>query len=325
MILRVSIPSRVHLTLIDLGLAGYRRNGGVGFSIAAPRSTLAFAPHPTIDLRALTSCGYLPAETASLTKRLEQLMEQWRLVQGLRLADVQLPERHTGFGTGTAVALASLESLFLLNDRRVSPDFLRAHCGRGGASGIGLSSYFTGGFIFDAGRQFNPAPLVGSDATDEVDEPPLEMARIDLADWPMGVLAPPGVSAISPEQERAFFSRRLPLPAEDVFETTYHALFGSLAAVKSCNYDAFCASINALQRCAWKRSEIDLYGESVRACAVHLASIGCDAVAMSSIGPALIFWARDFDTAFAAAARQYGSSAVFRTRPDNTGRILSYD
>ncbi|WP_419204690.1 beta-ribofuranosylaminobenzene 5'-phosphate synthase family protein [Bordetella trematum] len=325
LIVRVSIPSRVHLTLIDLGLTGYRRNGGVGFGIAEPRSTLAFAAHPTIDLRVLTSCGYLPAEMTSLTKRLEHFMEQRQFAQGLCLAEVQLPERHAGFGTGTAVALASLESLFLLNELSVSPEFLRAHCGRGGASGIGLSTYFAGGFIFDAGRRFNPAPIVGSDASDEVDEPPLEMARVDMADWPMGVLIPPGVSAISLEQERAFFSQRLPLPAVDVFEITYHALFGVLTAVKSGNYDAFCEAINALQRCAWKSAEIGLYGETVRACAGHLASFGCDAVAMSSIGPALIFWARDFDAAFAAAVRQYGPSAVFRTRPDNTGRILSYD
>ena len=322
---RVSIPSRVHLTLIDLGRTGYRRNGGVGFGITAPRSTLAFACHPAVDLRALASCGYLPTEIATLTERLERLMSQQQLTHGLRLAEAQLPARHTGFGSGTAVALASLESLFLLNDLSVSPEFLRAHCGRGGASGIGLSSYFKGGFIFDAGRRFNPAPIVGSDSTDEVDERPLEIARIDMADWPMGVLVPPGVSAISLEQEQVFFSRRLPLPAADVFEITYHALFGTLTAVQSCDYDAFCVSINALQSCAWKRAEIDLYGEAVRTCAAYLASIGCDAVAMSSIGPALIFWARDFDAAFAAAARQYGSSAVFRTCPDNTGRILSYD
>lgn len=325
MIVRVSVPSRVHLTLIDLGLEGYRRNGGVGFGLAAPRSTFAFAPHPGVDLRALTSCGYLPAEIASLTNRLERLIGDRQLAQGLRLADAQLPERHVGFGTGTAVALASLESLFLLNDLSVSPEFLRAHCGRGGASGIGLSSYFTGGFIFDAGRRFNPAPIVGSDATAEVGESPLEMARLDMVDWPMGVLVPPGVSAVSLEQEQAFFSRRLPLPAADVFEITYHALFGALVAVQSYDYDAFCASINALQRCAWKRAEIDLYGQTVHSCAAHLASIGCDAVAMSSFGPALIFWARDFDVAFAAAARHYGPSAVFRTRPDNMGRILSHD
>lgn len=325
MIVRVSVPSRVHLTLIDLGRAGYRRNGGVGFGITAPRSTLAFAPHPIVDLSTLASCGYLPAEIASLTKRLERVMGQRQLARGLRLADAQLPERHAGFGTGTAVALASLESLFLLNDLRVSPEFLRAHCGRGGASGIGLSSYFSGGFIFDAGRRFNPAPIVGSDATDEVGELPLEMACLDMADWPMGVLVPSGASAISLEQEQAFFFRQLPLPAADVFEITYHALFGALVAVQSCDYDAFCTSINALQRCAWKRAEIDLYGETVRACTAHLASIGCDAVAMSSIGPALIFWARDFDAVFAAAAHHYGPSAVFRTRPDNMGRILSHD
>lgn len=325
MIVRVSVPSRVHLTLIDLGCTGYRRNGGVGFGITAPRSTLVFAPHTAVDLRALASCGYLPAEIASLTERLERLMNQQQLTQGLHLAEVQLPARHGGFGTGTAVALASLESLFLLNDLNVDPKFLRDHCGRGGASGIGLSSYFSGGFIFDVGRRFNSAPIVGSDATDEVDEPPLEMARLDMADWPMGVLVPPGVSAISPEQERAFFSQRLPLPVADVFEVTYHALFGTLAAVQSCDYDAFCASINALQCCAWKRAEIDLYGQTVRAYAEHLTSIGCDAVAMSSIGPALIFWARDFDAVFAAAVCQYGASAVFRTHPDNTGRILSYD
>jgi beta-ribofuranosylaminobenzene 5'-phosphate synthase len=324
-IVRVSVPSRVHLTLIDLGRAGYRRNGGVGFGIAAPRSTLAFAPHPGVDLRALASCSYLPAEIASLTERLEHLMGQRQLTQGLRLVEVQLPARHAGFGTGTAVALASLESLFLLNDVSVSPAYLRAHCGRGGASGIGLSSYFQGGFIFDAGRRFNPAPIVGSDATDEVREPPLEMARLAMPDWPMGVLVPPGASAISLAQEQAFFAQRLPLPDADVFEITYHALFGTLAAIHACDYAAFCASINALQRCAWKRAEIDLHGPTVRACAAHLASIGCDAVAMSSIGPALIFWARDFDAAFAAATRQYGPSAVFRTRPDNTGRILSHD
>jgi beta-ribofuranosylaminobenzene 5'-phosphate synthase len=311
--------------LIDLGREGYRRNGGVGFSITAPRSTLAFAPHPDVDLRALASCGYLPAEIASLTKRLERLVGQRQLAWALRLEDAQLPERHAGFGTGTAVALACLESLFLLNDLSVSPEFLRAHCGRGGASGIGLSSYFTGGFIFDAGRRFNPAPIVGSDATDEVDEPPLEMARFDMADWPMGVLVPPAASTISVEQEEEFFSRLLPLPAADVFEITYHALFGAMVAVQSCDYDAFCTSINALQRCAWKRAEIDLHGGTVRPCASHLASIGCDAVAMSSIGPALIFWARDFDAVFAAAARHYGPSAVFRTHPDNMGRILSHD
>lgn len=324
MIVRVSVPSRVHLTLIDLGRAGYRRNGGVGFGITAPRSTLAFAPHASVDLHALASCGYLPAEIATLTKRLENLMSQRHLTQGLRLAEVQLSARHVGFGTGTAVALASLESLFLLNDLSVSPEFLRARCGRGGASGIGLSTYFTGGFIFDAGRRFDPAPIVGSDATDEVGEPPLEMARLDMVDWPMGVLIPPGASGISLEQEQAFFSRRLPLPTADVFEIAYHALFGALVAVQSRDYDAFCASINALQRCAWKRDEIDLHGQNVSRCAAHLASIGCDAVAMSSIGPALIFWARDFDAAFAAAARHYGPSAVFRTRPDNVGRILSH-
>lgn len=325
MIVSVSVPSRVHLTLIDLGRVGYRRNGGVGFGITAPRSTFAFAPHPAIDLRALASCGYLRAEIAMLTQRLERLMSQRQLTHGLRLVEVHLPARHAGFGTGTAVALASLESLFLLNGLSVSPEFLRAHCGRGGASGIGLSSYFKGGFIFDAGRRFNPAPILGSDATDDVGELPLELARIDMVDWPMGILIPPGAPAISLEQEQAFFSQQLPLPAADVFETTYHALFGTLAAVQSCDYDAFCASINALQRCAWKRDEIDLYGQTVRACAANLASIGCDAVAMSSIGPALVFWARDFDAAFAAAARHYGPSAIFRTRPDNTGRILSHD
>lgn len=322
---RVSVPSRVHLTLIDLGLTGYRRNGGIGFGITAPRSTLSFAPHNAVDLSALTSCGYLPAEIKSLTKRLERLMSQRQLTHGLHLKEVQLPARHGGFGTGTAVALASLESLFFLNNVEVTPEFLRANCGRGGSSGIGLSSYFAGGFIADVGRSFNHKPIVGSEATVEVNEPPLEMARLDMVDWPMGVLIPPGIAAISLEQEREFFSQQLPLSAEDVFEITYHAMFGTLTAVKSRDYDAFCTSINALQRCAWKRAEINLYGEKVRACAAHLALLGCDAVAMSSIGPALIFWARDFDAAFAAAARQYGPSAVFRTRPDNTGRILFHD
>lgn len=324
-IVRMSVPSRVHLTLIDLGRTGYRRNGGVGFGITAPRSNLTFAPHTTVDLSDLASCGWRAAEIESLNKRLNGVMRQRQLEQGARLIDVQLPERHSGFGTGTAVALASLESLFLLNDLRVTPEFLRAHCGRGGASGIGLSSYFTGGFILDAGRRFSPAPIVGSDATDKVNETPLEIVRLDMAEWPIGVLIPPRVRKVSLEQEHAFFSQRLPLPDIDVFETTYHALFGALVAVSCGDYGAFCTSINALQCCAWKRSEIDLYGTVVRECAMHLASIGCDAVAMSSIGPALIFWARDFDAVFAAAEREYGASALLKAFPDNRGRVVFND
>ncbi|AVT12343.1 beta-ribofuranosylaminobenzene 5'-phosphate synthase family protein [Paracidovorax avenae] len=324
MIIRVSVPSRVHLTLIDLGKAGYRRNGGVGFSLATPRSKLTFAPHSSVDLHALKSMGYMPIEIESLTKRLEHLMVQQQLTQGLRLMEMQIPDRHVGFGTGTAVALASVESLFLINGLSMSPNFLRTHCGRGGASGIGLSSYFTGGFIFDAGRRFNSTPIVSSDAIEEVNELPLEIMRLGMADWPIGILFPPDATAVSIEQENIFFAKKLPLLDTDVFEITYHALFGALVAVQSQDYDAFCASINALQRCAWKRAEIGLYGQTVSKCIKYLVSIGCDAVAMSSIGPALIFWARDFDKVFAEAAYKYGVSAVLRTSPDNKGRIISH-
>jgi len=325
MIIRVSVPSRVHLTLIDLGATGYRRNGGVGFSIAAPRSSFSFAPDKNINLRALESGNFLSSEIKSLTDRLEEIRRRHQLPQGLRVIDIKLPTRHGGFGTGTAAALASLESLFVINDRSASPEFLRANCGRGGASGIGLSSYFTGGFIFDAGRPFSATPILSSDAIVEVTEPPLEMLRLEMVDWPIGILLPPGASTISQQQEIAFFSRHLPLPITEVFKVTYHAIFGALAAVQSRDYDAFCASINAIQRCAWKSAEIDLYGDTVRTCAANLIEMGSDAVAMSSIGPALIFWARDFDAVFAAAAHKYGQSALYRTNPDNMGRILTHD
>src|SRR5471032_386242 len=117
----VTVPSRVHMTLVDLGLHGYRRNGGIGFAIEAPARHLEFARASTFDLSGLARLGFAHAEIRQLCAILTEEKSRHRLTDAATLTSTTGPGRHVGMGSGTAVTLACLEALFSLNHVTVEP------------------------------------------------------------------------------------------------------------------------------------------------------------------------------------------------------------
>ncbi|NKI69007.1 hypothetical protein GN109_06205 [Collimonas pratensis] len=322
--LKVTVPSRIHFTLLDLGLTGYRRNGGVGFSITAPAAQFEFEKHPTIDLSELKATGFSASEIKSLTNRVLAAKDSFGGTNGILLKRRTISERHIGLGVGTSTALACVEALCLLNEKKIEPEEIVRFSGRGGTSGIGVHGYFSGGFIFDVGRRFDSKPLLSSDDIMTPPTIPLAITQMDMPDWPVGLFHPPGAKAVSLEDERNLFSSTLPLTPEEVYKVTYHAVFGIVAAVADQDFDGFCSAINAIQECSWKQHEIKLHGPSVQLYLEPLRDLGCSAVGMSSVGPTLYFFSRNFESTVERIKQRYPNASVLTAFPSNTGRLVNH-
>lgn len=322
--IKISVPARLHLTLIDLGAKGYRRNGGIGFSIDEPRLVLKFVKSSGIDLKLLRAVGFLDSDLSGLQEAVEAVREK-HSAGGLTLIDVMAPPRHSGFGTGTATALACIEAYSLLYGCCLTEQEITFHSKRGGTSGIGVNSYFEGGFIFDVGRRYDSSRLISSDRIDQPKYLPHKLIRLPMPDWPVGVLIPSGVPSPTLEQEDDLFKRALPVAEEEVHRVTYHAVFGACAAIAEADFNSFCVSINEIQGCAWKKAEISEYGEHIHSLMTTLKILGADAVGMSSVGPSVFFLASSFDSVFKRVRKHFEFCQVTAIQPNNYGRIVEYD
>jgi beta-ribofuranosylaminobenzene 5'-phosphate synthase len=319
----VNVPSRIHITLIDLGDRGYRRNGGVGFSIDGYDHCFEYVPHSAVDLSSLGDLDFSQSEIDRATNRCNFAINQYSLPRAVRLTASSGPSTHIGLGTGTAATLASLEALFAINERSVSPIELITLSGRGGTSGVGVNTYFDGGFVFDIGRTYDRAPFASSDDIKTVSETPLCLISLAMPTWSIGLIWPTGALKVAPKTERALFAS-LPLSEHEVFEACYHSVFGSTAAVASANYQAFCRSVNAIQTCTWKRREIDAHGGVVASTIDELMRLGCDAVGMSSVGPLVYFFFHDMSRIQESVLKRFPDSQLAFLSTGSQGRRLHF-
>lgn len=319
----ISTPARLHITLIDLSKTGYRKNGGIGFSINEFGHKFCFEKSEDICLRKLVDAGF----SAEYINRLEHNL---RIIKcshgkgGLYLASADKVLRNTGFGSGTGAALALIEGLGLINGIQLSREDMVKFSGRGGTSGIGINSYFDGGFILDAGRKIDSERFASSDLINNPKHLPLVLGRCEMPNWPIGIVVLPSVKPVTLQQEQNLFDEVLPISIEDVAKTSYLSIFGTYASVKENDFDSFSRSINMIQECLWKKSEIGLYNDRVLKAMLSLKDAGADCVGMSSIGPAIYFFARDFESVFAAAGNIFPPQALARATVNNAGRTISY-
>jgi len=315
--------SRLHLTLLAMHQGKYRINGGIGFAIVDPRCDLTFSNAADFTINDQRANPLTDQE-------LERLIDLLRSEKKRRGFSVSVEvvingniRPHSGFGSGTTISLACLEALHRLNGSMPSSVELVAASGRGGTSGVGIHSYFSGGCVFDLGRSAgNDAHAPSHQATASR---PLLLDQLPMPDWEIGICIPLSIPHKSQAEERDFFERTCPLPAESVYETLYHALFGLYAAIREANRTTFCHALRAVQTCAWKKAERLEYGAALIEIEQVLYANGAEAVGMSSLGPSLFFLADNTADIISQMRLTHPNCEWLLTRPANYGRELAND
>jgi beta-ribofuranosylaminobenzene 5'-phosphate synthase len=137
---RVAAGARLHVGFLNLSLARERLYGSLGVALDEPRVEVSAAPADAVDcdhgrarLHAERACDLLDVPGASVSVASE------------------LPP-HVGLGSGTQLALAVFAAVARAHDLEPQVRQHAPELGRGGRSGVGVATFESGGFVFDAGH-----------------------------------------------------------------------------------------------------------------------------------------------------------------------------
>ncbi|MFC6798937.1 MULTISPECIES: beta-ribofuranosylaminobenzene 5'-phosphate synthase family protein [unclassified Haladaptatus] len=174
---RVTTGGRLHFGFQNLSLAHARLYGGVGVTLSEPR--VVVEAHAADDV----VCDH-PVATRYAREAAAVLG-----VLGARVIVHEELPRHVGLGSGTQLALATLQAVAAANGQAVSVRDVAPRLGRGGRSGIGVAGFESGGFVLDAGH---PTERFTTDrpADGEWDVPAVAAHHEIPADWRFVVVIP---------------------------------------------------------------------------------------------------------------------------------------
>lgn len=162
--IHVRAPARLHLGFLDLNGGLGRHFGSIGLAVDSHHTHLSLTgkeepQHPVVSVSVATH------------NRITKLINQFYLTLAphiptdLRLASVNvhslIPE-HAGLGSGTQLALAVGRLLATHHQIDIPTAKIAQALDRGKRSGIGISTFDTGGFVVDAGlgpNSLTPARL----------------------------------------------------------------------------------------------------------------------------------------------------------------------
>jgi beta-ribofuranosylaminobenzene 5'-phosphate synthase len=233
---------------------------------------------------------------------------------------------HFGFGSETTLRLASLEILSLINSHPVDKEELIYFSGRGGVSGIGINTYFDGGFVFDSGVREDSGEFKPSNLLEVRKSLPLLIKRTDVKEWEIGLFVDARIPSLSEEKEADFFKNSCPISDYDAYEILYHSVFGCLSAIMEQDKNAFTDSINRIQKTKWKALERSLYKDLIEKNEISLLAAGASSVGMSSLGPMLYFFSKSPIDEVINNAIGFGMKGKFiKSSMNNSGRIIQYE
>lgn len=320
--MRLRAFPRLHLGLIDCGAATRRIFGGVGVAVDAPTTEIR------CQQSAAFSVSYVGAAVDARTKTdVERVVTRYRTQFGLpavNLIIAKSPPEHVGLGSKTALLLSIATVLANADARALPPASLTQLTGRGGTSGIGVHSFFTGGWVADAGhRRDRTASLLPSSRQAPTDRPPALFSHPVSEEWAFHLLLPTGV-ARSGDAEAQFFGSACPIPDNEVLTVisiVYHSL---LPAIVEDDLDAVADSLLDLRRTGFKHREITAQSSAVTN-TLRLLDDARIPATMSSMGPVVVAITRHDDGTAAKTVRDIAehtdSQLLNVTRGRNSGAI----
>ena len=324
---RIKAFPRIHITLIGMNRDGYRLNGGIGFSISSPTLDMSFEESDTICIIDKRQYGFLEEELNRLKSHITQVSRKKNFRKVFNcVINESIVQSHVGFGSNSMIYIACIEVLFIMNQRAYSEKDVIALAGRGGTSGIGINTYFRGGFVFDTGvannEQRTHAP--SSDFVSKEFLQPLLMKNVELPIWDLGICIPKFFPKTE-EEERCFFQTNCPIEKREVEKILYEVVYGVTSSLLENNIKTFCESINAIQQTRWKSLERNLYGKKILEIEDSIRKNGAWCVGMSSLGPLLYFFGDRIENVVEKVRCEIPQCVCFKTTFNNKGRIVEDD
>ncbi len=297
----ITTPARLHFALIDLNGSLGRIDGSIGLAINEPRFRIIAEPSNHIQI-----------ESRHYQLRAHSIVERLRMKYDFPGGTFKLASEippHSGFGSGTQLALGIAQAVNMLYDLKLSVAELALAVGRGGTSGIGIVAFEQGGFILDGGHRFpeQKASFLPSSAAGNVPPPPL-LLRHPFPNWNLLIVIP-NCTHISGETEINLFKTLCPQPRADAEQLSHIILLKLLPAIFEKDLHAFGDAINRIQRFGWKKVEIDAQGGILQQTLDFLRDNGAIGAGVSSWGPAIFAVGEDI------AALLEKTNAFLKTLP----------
>ena len=317
----IFIKPRLHISLISMHANGYRVNGGIGFALEEPKGILTCSISQHFEFNDTRNSPFSYSELEQLSITIEATKSLLGLHNNISVTLEGGLLTHFGMGSGTAIRLGCLEALLSLNNRPYQKSDLIFYSQRGGTSGIGINSYFDGGFVFDLGIKNQGNAFMPSSRAQNP-SPPIVLQRLDMPNWNVGLCLPKTLKRKTQEEEVQFFRKTCPISRQESYKVLYHSLFGTYASLKENDFESFVKSIKEIQACEWKYKERSEHGEGLIALEKSLYELGANCVGMSSLGPLLFFFAQDAKIeSIENGMRSQGCDLIF-TSASNSGREI---
>jgi beta-ribofuranosylaminobenzene 5'-phosphate synthase len=306
--LRITTPSRLHITLIDMNASIGRIDGGIGLTLDEPVICIRAEKSDTVEItgksehaeRMRNSAAMLLPEGEGICIRIEE----------------DYPS-HAGLGSGTQAALASGMAVNKIYDLGLSVYEIAKKVNRGGTSGIGVAAFENGGFILDGGHKFSEKKDFLPSSASKLPPAPVLLRR-DFPDWDI-VVAIPEQKGASLKNEVNIFRKECPVPLKDVEKLSHIILMQLLPALVEEDILTFGKSINKIQEIGFKKKEVELQPVSERLMQA-MRDGGAYGTGMSSFGPTVYAFGEDAGNLKRIAQEFLGEKGqVFITKARNEG------
>ena len=276
---RITTPSRMHFSLIDLNGQLGRIDGGFGLAINEPNFQIVAEPSTEIQVE---SNAYIERASEILT-RLQKSFQ----FPGIKLKLISEIPMHSGFGSGTQLSLGIASAVNTLYNMNLNVLELANAVGRGGTSGIGVAAFETGGFIVDGGHRYpeQKTSFLPSAAADNISPPPI-LFRHTFPEWQL-LLVLPNCSRIYGDEELDLFRTLCPQPASIAPKLSHILLLQILPAILENDMYSFGKALNEIQTFGWKKVEIDAQSAELQQTLDFLQNNGALGAGVSSWGPAI--------------------------------------
>lgn len=244
----VAAPARIHLGFLDPSATLGRRFASLGLVIDGFDTCVeAFVPPPALGadadgsvpdvlIEASVRAQAADAEARERMRRhLATLQEATGCTAPIGLRLLAAPPAHSGFGSGTQLALACGRAFCLFHGIELPTRELATLLGRGQRSGVGLAGFDVGGLLLDGGPAVSGAPA------------PV-LARIDFpAAWRVLLVLDPRINGLNGAAERSALEA---LPAFDrahAANLCHQVLMRILPAAMESDFDQFAGGISFVQ------------------------------------------------------------------------------